>query len=105
DRLESFGVDDIWISIRYLGDKIKAQLGNGHERGLSIEYIEEQEPLGTIGAVRSINDFKHPYVLVSNSDILTNLDFEDFFIDFLKNDADLSVVTIPYSVNVPYAVL
>src|SRR5690606_6660231 len=41
----------------------------------------------------------------SNSDILTNLDFEDFFIDFLKNDADLSVVTIPYSVNVPYAVL
>ena len=31
-----------------------------------------------------------------NSDILTNLDYEHFFLDFLKQDADFSVVTIPY---------
>ena len=42
---------------------------------------------------------------MTNSDILTNLDYELFFLDFLEQDADFSVVTIPYKVNVPYAVL
>jgi NDP-sugar pyrophosphorylase family protein len=37
--------------------------------------------------------------------LLTNIDYEHFFLDFLKKDADFSVVTIPYHVNVPYAVL
>ena len=50
-------------------------------------------------------DFKHDYVLVTNSDILTNLDYEEFYKDFINKDADLSVVTIPYKVNIPYAVL
>jgi NDP-sugar pyrophosphorylase family protein len=40
-----------------------------------------------------------------NSDLLTNLDYEHFYIDFIKQDADFAVVTIPYQVNVPYAVL
>ena len=44
-------------------------------------------------------------MLVTNSDLLTNIDYEHFFLDFLKNEADFSVVTIPYSVDIPYAVL
>ena len=48
--------------------------------------------------------FENDYVLI-NSDILTNLNYEDFFLDFINNDADMSVVTIPYEVDVPYAVL
>lgn len=105
DRLISYGIDDIWISIRYLGEQIKQYLGDGSKDGVRIQYVHEQEPLGTIGAVRQINEISHPYVLVSNSDLLTNLDYEDFFIDFLQKDAALSVVTIPYTVNIPYAVL
>ncbi|MCZ8327593.1 MAG: nucleotidyltransferase family protein [Cyclobacteriaceae bacterium] len=105
DRLFKYGVDDIWITIRYLGQKIKEVVGTGQNQGVKIKYIEEEVPLGTIGAVRLIKDFKHPYVLVSNSDLLTNLDYEDFFVDFINQQADLSVVTIPYTVNIPYAVL
>ncbi|HEY5750342.1 MAG TPA: nucleotidyltransferase family protein [Chryseolinea sp.] len=105
DRLVSFGIDDLWISVRYLGEKIREQVGDGSGRGVRIQYIQEDEPLGTIGAVRKVDSFSHPYVLVSNSDLLTNLDYEDFFIDFQRSDAALSVVTIPYMVNVPYAVL
>jgi GTP:adenosylcobinamide-phosphate guanylyltransferase len=105
DRLFKFGVDDVWITIRYLGQKIKAVIGNGENKGVRIQYIEEEVPLGTIGAVRLIVNFKHPYLLVTNSDLLTNLDYEDFFVDFINHQADLSVVTIPYTVNIPYAVL
>ena len=105
DRLISFGVDDFWISVRYLGDMIKNHLGNGNDRNVNIDYVFEKVPLGTIGAVGKINDFKHDYILVTNSDILTNLNYENFFIDFIKKDADMSVVTIPYDVEVPYAVM
>ena len=105
DRLISFGVDDFWISVRYLADQIKEHFGNGNSRNVKIEYVDEDIPLGTIGAVSKINDFKHDHVMVTNSDILTNLNYEDFFEDFIEKDADMSVVTIPYDVEIPYAVM
>ena len=70
-----------------------------------MKYIREDEPLGTIGAVSRIDDFKHDYVLVTNSDIITNLNYEEFFLDFVEKDADMSVVTIPYVIGIPYAVM
>lgn len=105
DRLINFGIDDFWISIRYLGDQISDYFGNGNEKGVEISYIKEEIPLGTIGAVGKINDFKHSTVLVTNSDILTNINYEEFYLSFLESGADLSVVTIPYEVSIPYAVL
>lgn len=105
DRLITFGIDDIWVSVRYLKEKIQEYLGDGAELGARIQYIHEDEPLGTIGAVSKVDDFKHDYVLVTNSDLLTSLDYEHFFLDFIRQDADLAVVTIPYQVSIPYAVL
>lgn len=105
DRLAQFGIDDFWISINYLGDQIENYFKDGTSKNIQIEYITEDKPLGTIGSISNVDNFKHEYVLISNSDILTNLDYEHFFLDFLKKDADLSIITIPYQVNVPYAVL
>lgn len=105
DRLARFGIDDFWVSVKYLGEQIEKHFGDGGRRNSKIHYIWEEEPLGTIGAVSKITDFVHNYVLVTNSDLLTNLDYEDFFLDFFKQGADFSVVTIPYNVNIPYAVL
>ena len=105
DRMKSYGVKNFWISINYLGDKIKAHFVIKSDTKIKIEFIEEAKPLGTIGAVGKINNFINDNVLITNSDILTNLDYESFFEDFIKNDADMSVVTIPYDVNIPYAVI
>lgn len=105
DRLQKFGVDDIWITLNYMGEKIEAHLGNGSNNGLKIKYVWEDEPMGTIGAVSKVKEFKHEHILVTNSDILTNINYEDFYLDFLEKEADMSVVSIPYQVNVPYAVL
>jgi dTDP-glucose pyrophosphorylase len=106
DRLISYGIDDFWLSINYLGDQLKDYFKNGESKGVKIEYITEDKPLGTVGAVRGINKkLQHDAVLITNSDILTNLNYEDFYKDFVRSDADLSVVTIPYEVLIPYAVL
>src|SRR5690554_3696781 len=105
DRLISFGIDDFWISVRYLGDQIEEYFKDGSEKGVNIKYIWEDEPLGTIGAISKIDNFQHDHILVTNSDLLTTMDYESFFMEHIKNDADISVATIPYSITIPYAVL
>jgi dTDP-glucose pyrophosphorylase len=105
DRLASYGIDDFWVTVNYLGKQIESYFGNGVERNIQIQYISEAKPLGTIGAVSQINNFEHDYILVTNSDLLTTIDYENFFLDFIKQEADLSVLSIPYQVNIPYAVL
>lgn len=106
ETLAKYGVENCFITIKYLGHKIREYLGNGNGTHLKIKYIKETEKaLGTIGAVTLIDDFEHDYVLVMNSDLLTNIDLENFFITFEEHDADMSVATIPYHVTIPYAVL
>ena len=51
-----------------------------------------------------LNSQDNYIILLTNSDILTNLDYESFFLDFMASDADLSIVSIPYEVKIPYAV-
>lgn len=105
NRLAMYGIDDFWVSVKYLGEQIEAYFGAGKQKNINIEYVWENEPMGTIGAVAQINNFKHDYVLVTNSDLLTNIDYEQFFLEFIKQGADLAVLTIPYQVAIPYAVL
>ena len=64
-----------------------------------------KKSLGTIGAVSQIKNFCNDHILISNSDLLTNLNFEEFYLDFLNNGNDMSVVTIPYEVKIPYGIL
>ena len=105
NRLAMFGIDDFWVSVKYLGKQIEDYFGTGTQKNINIEYVWEKESLGTIGAVSQISNFKHDYVLVTNSDLLTNIDYEHFFLEFIKQGADLAVLTIPYQVAIPYAVL
>ena len=46
--------------------------------------MSQNEPLGTIGAVKLIEHIDQDYVILMNSDILTNIDFEDFLKSLLK---------------------
>lgn len=105
ERLISYGIDDFWISVKYLGAQIIEFIGDGKDKGVKIKYIKEVMPLGTIGSISLIPEFKHDYILVTNSDLLTNLDYEKFFIDFINSGADMAIATIPYNVNIPYAII
>jgi len=105
DRLISFGIDTITISVRYLSDQIINYFGDGSAKGITIHYIEEDAPLGTIGCVAQIKQTEHEAILVLNSDVFTNIDFEDFYLDFEKENADMAVASIPYSVDIPYAIM
>lgn len=105
DHLINFGINHIHISVNYLKEKIISHLQDGKNKNLKIEYIIESEPLGTIGAIRKATGLEFEHLLVMNADLLTNIDFEEFYSEFLEKKADMAVATIPYQVNIPYAVL
>jgi dTDP-glucose pyrophosphorylase len=105
DRLIKFGITEIIISVRYLSQVIMDYLGDGSARGVNITYLHEDDPLGTIGALGSIEGISTEHILLMNSDILTNIDFEDFFNHYLNNGSAMCIASIPYQIQVPYAVL
>lgn len=104
DRLAFFGLKNLWLSVNYLAEQIE-QFVVDKPKDISIRLVKETKPLGTIGSISLIDTFFNDYILLCNSDLLTNVDFEAFFLDFVDTNADLSVVTIPYNVDIPYAVL
>lgn len=105
DRLVKFGIKNIHISVNYLAEQIKDYFKNGAEKKINIEYICENKPMGTLGSIKLAERLENDYILVMNSDILTNIDFAAFFQAFIKSDADMAVATTSYQVEVPYGVL
>ena len=78
--------------------------GSGESKKIKIAYERENVALGTIGAVSNINGLSQNYILITNSDLLTNIDYEDFFCTLLDTDADVCIATVPYTVNIPFAI-
>ncbi len=104
DRLIEFGVKKIYISVKYLGQQIVDYFGDGSSKGISIEYIWEDKPLGTAGALALVEKFNSEHILLMNSDLFTNVDFESMYLELIKNKADMVVASTEYKVDVPYAV-
>ena len=105
DRLIQFGVREIFISVKYLGEQIEKYFGDGSSKGITIKYIKEEEPRGTIGALSQVDEIANDHILVMNSDLLTNIDFEDFYKFHIQSNSEMSVASIPYEIKIPYAVL
>ena len=105
DRLNQFGIDNLFLTVNYLGEQLVEYFGDGSIKEMNIQYVHENKPLGTIGALSLINEFRHDHVLLMNSDLLTTIDFHSFFLDFKSKGADMAVASVPYEVKVPYAIL
>ena len=104
DRLISFGIKKIYISVKYLGQQIVDYLGDGSQKGITIEYVWEDEPLGTAGALALINDLNTEHILLMNSDLFTNVNFESLYLKLINEGADMAVASTEYKVDIPYAV-
>ena len=105
ERLKSFGINNFYLSVNYLADTIQSYFKDGHDLGVKLSFVHEADEMGTIGSVSLVENWQHDFVLIANSDLLTNVDYEQWFTDFVQSNEDLSVLTIPYIVDVPYAIL
>lgn len=106
DLFIKYGIHDITISVNYLGDQIINHLKEySKKEDISIRYIQEEKKLGTIGSVSLSDEFTEETILVINADLLTNINIEEFYNDFIQSGASMSVACIPYRVDIPYAIL
>lgn len=104
DGLARAGIRDVAISTHHLGDRIAAHFGDGHDRGVSLRYLTEGEPLGTAGALRLYGQARGP-MLVVNGDVLTRVPFDDLVAFHRRERADLTVGMRRCELQLPYGVL
>ncbi|WP_026970150.1 nucleotidyltransferase family protein [Algoriphagus terrigena] len=104
DRLISFGIKKIYISVKYLGEQIEQYFGDGSNKGITIVYIKEDKPLGTAGALSLVDHFETEHILVMNSDLFTDVDFEELYLALIEQNADMAVASTEYKVDIPYAI-
>ena len=104
DRLIDYGVKNISVTVNYLKEQIEEHYREPHN-GVQIQTVREPKFLGTIGSIKFVPHFYNDAVLVMNSDLFTNIDYEDFYLHFQQHDAEMSVAAIPYNVSIPYGIL
>jgi dTDP-glucose pyrophosphorylase len=101
-HLVGFGIQRIFLSINYLGHMVEAHFGRGERYGCRIQYLREQQPLGTGGALALLPEAPTAPVLVLNGDLLTQADVGAMF-EFHDNGRFLATVAVKrYSHTVPY---
>src|SRR3712207_5706668 len=93
DQLASCGFTSVTLAINHLGPLIRAFVGDGSAWGLSIDYVEEDRPLSTVGPLFGLRDRLPDEFLVMNGDILTDLDYGDLLRTHTVSGAGLTVAT------------
>lgn len=69
------------IAVRFLGHMIEKYFGDGRQLDVEIDYLREQTPLGTAGAIASLSPRPTEAFLVTNGDVLTDVNYGDL-LDF-----------------------
>ena len=104
DRLISYGVEHLNVTVNYLGEQIEEHFAEPRN-GVKVNCYREPKFLGTIGSIKFVENIYNDTVLVMNSDLFTNIDYEDFFLHFQLHDAEMSVAAIPYNVSIEFGIL
>lgn len=104
DRLISYGVKHISVTVNYLKEQLEEHFLEPRME-VQVQTVREPKFLGTIGSIKFVKEIYNDTVLVMNSDLFTNIDYEDFFLHFQQHNAEMSVAAIPYNVSIPYGVL
>ncbi|MFA6411592.1 MAG: aminotransferase class I/II-fold pyridoxal phosphate-dependent enzyme [Syntrophales bacterium] len=96
DKLINEGFKHFIITLGYKGDMIKAILGDGRDRGISISYTTEDKPLGTIGSLTLIEEIPQDPFLVINGDVLTDQNLREILNHHGRTQALVTVAITRY---------
>jgi mannose-1-phosphate guanylyltransferase len=106
-RLADAGVDHVVVATSYRADLFEPVLGDGRRWGVKVDYVQEQEPLGTAGAIRNVapalREDPGGAVVILNGDILSAHDLERQLSDFERPRSGRQVDVSLHLVEVPDA--
>lgn len=104
DKFIESGFSNFIISINYKGNMLKDHFGDGSRWGVSIDYVEERQRLGTAGALSLIQKPRLPFI-VMNGDLLTSLDVGQL-LEFHANQETVATMCVrKYEQKIPYGVV
>ena len=89
-QLRDAGFDDLTLAVGYLSHLVRAVMGDGSTHGVSIDYHEELEPLGTVGPLATIDRLDESFLMM-NGDVLTALDYAHL-VDVHKESGNLLTI-------------
>jgi NDP-sugar pyrophosphorylase family protein len=103
-QLSSNGFDHITLAVNHKAQLVRAYFEEGQRWGITIDYSIENKPLSTMGPLKLIEDLPE-YFLVMNGDILTDLDYTDFFRSHIKSQAIGTIATYERDTKIDFGVL
>lgn len=96
EHLKKHGFDEIFLATNYKSEYIENFFGDGSRFGVKLRISKEEKPLGTAGPITLLKEILTEPFLMMNGDILTLMDFQDFYRFSLANDADLTITIKEY---------
>lgn len=103
-QMQKTGVTNVCLAVNHFSEQIVKTLGDGSRLGIKIEYSHEKKALSTIGPLKLIKNLPANFI-VSNSDILTDLDFKTIYNAHLKSSAKITVATHTRRIPIDFGVL
>jgi dTDP-glucose pyrophosphorylase len=104
-HLVSYGIRHIYLAVNHLSHVIEDYFGDGSTWGCSIEYLREDEPLGSGGALSLLPEQpQHPLILM-NGDLLIEADLAQMLMFHEAHDFYATMGVHYYSHEVPFGCL
>lgn len=103
-QLRDYGFTDLTLAVGHLAHLVRAVMGDGLTHGIRIGYHEEEEPLGTVGPLATIEGLDETF-LVINGDVLTSLDYAHLMALHHEAGNALTIASHKRTVKVDYGVL
>lgn len=99
------GTQEAFITTGYLGHLIRAVCGDGRRWDMRIDYTEENEPLGTVGALDLLRGKLDETFLMVNGDVITDLNLHAFLAFHRQHEGLLTVATVRRQVQIDFGIL
>ncbi|OQY88161.1 MAG: nucleoside-diphosphate-sugar pyrophosphorylase [Anaerolineae bacterium UTCFX2] len=104
-QMRSAGVQEVILTVGYLGELMRAFFQDGSRLGLRIDYSFEEQPLGTAGPLALVADRLDDTFLVTNGDVLTTLDLRELVDDHRSSGAAATIASHARAVKIDLGVL
>jgi len=104
-RFADYGFVNIVMCVNYKAEMIQAHFGDGSKFGVNIEYVLEQDRMGTAGALSLLTTRPGEPFFVMNGDLLTNVNFESLLDYHQTHQAAATMCVREYDFQVPYGVV
>ena len=105
DQCIASGFREFYFSVNYLKEQIIDHFGDGKAWGVSIDYLVEDEPLGTAGSLQLLPDSLKEPCLVMNGDVLTRLNPSQLLLFHTEHEAAATLCVREHTINVPFGVV